>query len=213
MTLETDPRKVTREKKHDDLLRAATRLFAAQGIGPTSTRQIAEAAGSTERTLFKHFHSKEGLVRAVIAEAVVPHLAERAVTDVHAMFGGQAAELAARFARMLRARRAAYEANPDLTRLLIMEIVRDDAVRKEFGARWHALVWEPTRQLFARMQADGELSADIPPGTLATIFYSITVGYLIGRTILAPGADWHDDRDAEDLAGFFASAVVKPTVS
>jgi AcrR family transcriptional regulator len=204
MKPETDARTITRQQKHEDLLRAATKLFATQGIGHTSTRQIAEAAESTERTLFKHFQSKEGLVRAVIAEAVVPHLAERAVADVQALLGAKAAELPARFARLLRARRAAYEENPDLTRLLIMELVRDDAVRRDFGSQWYAQVWEPARQLFARIQADGEIASDISPETLATIFYSITIGYLIGRTILAPDAAWHDGRDAEDLALFFA---------
>lgn len=210
MKPETDPRTAIRLKKHDDLLRAATRLFATQGIGPTSTREIAEAAESTERTLFKHFQSKEGLVRAVIAEAVVPHLAERAVADVHALVGARVADLPARFAQLLKARRAAYESNPDLTRLLIMEIVRDEAVRKDFGSQWYAQIWEPVRQLFAQLQKTGEVSADFPPETLATIFYSITVGYLIGRTILAPDAAWHDERDAEDLAAFFTRGAMVP---
>lgn len=210
MKCETDPRTATRQKKHDDLLRAATRLFATQGIAHTSTRQVAEAAESTERTLFKHFHSKEGLVRAVIAEAVVPHLAERAVVDLHTLFGVQANELCARFAQLLRARRSAYEGNPDLTRLLIMEIVRDEAVRKDFGLRWYEQVWEPVRQLFARLQESGEVSTDFPPETLATIFYSITIGYLIGRTILAPHAAWNDERDIEDLAKFFTRGAIAP---
>lgn len=194
----------TRRKKHADLLRAATRLFATQGIANTSTRQVALAARSTERTLFKHFQSKEGLVRAVIAEAVVPHLAQRAMTDVKGLIGTKAGDLAQRFAVLLKARRAAYEENPDLARLLIIEILRDEAVRKDFGAQWHEQVWQPTRALFAQLQAEGELGRDIPPETLATIFYSITVGYLIGRTILAPDAPWHDARDAQDMARFFA---------
>lgn len=209
MTANSDTQ-ATWDKKHDDLLTAATKLFATQGIVRTSTREIADAAASTERTLFKHFQSKEGLVRAVIAEAVVPHLAQRALADVRALVGSRADDFAARHTQLLKARREAYEANPDLTRLLLMEIVRDEAVRKDFGAQWYERVWEPVKQLFAQLQADGEISADFPPETLATIFYSITVGYLIGRTILAPDAAWHDERDAEDLALFFMRGALAP---
>ena len=48
------------------ILREAARLIAAQGIAGTSTRAIAAAAATTERTLFKHFGSKDGLVQAVV---------------------------------------------------------------------------------------------------------------------------------------------------
>ncbi|HYF06109.1 MAG TPA: helix-turn-helix domain-containing protein, partial [Acetobacteraceae bacterium] len=61
--------------KHLDLLWAAARLFGSRGVAQTTTRDIAAEAGTTERTLFKHFGSKEGLVQAVISEAVVAHLA------------------------------------------------------------------------------------------------------------------------------------------
>ena len=61
--------------KHLDILAAAARLFAQKGVAQTTTRQIAAAAETTERTLFKHFGSKERLVHALIEEAVLPHLA------------------------------------------------------------------------------------------------------------------------------------------
>ncbi|HVL75060.1 MAG TPA: helix-turn-helix domain-containing protein [Noviherbaspirillum sp.] len=196
-------RERTWQKKHADLLRAATRLFAQQGIVNTSTSEVAAAAKSTERTLFNHFQSKEGLVRAVIAEAIVPHLAERAVSDVRALLGCAPEELEQHIAGLLSARRLAYEENTELTRLLLMELVRDEAVRKDFGAQWYAQIWLPIRDLFAELQAGGKLRHELSADTLATIFYSITVGYLIGRTILAPEAPWRDEQDVQDLARFF----------
>lgn len=38
---------------------AAVELFARQGYGVTTTQQIAEAAGVTQRTFFRHFADKE----------------------------------------------------------------------------------------------------------------------------------------------------------
>ena len=53
---------------HDRLIRVATQLFTAHGYRATTTRQIVAAAGTTERTLFKHFGSKAGIFEATIIE-------------------------------------------------------------------------------------------------------------------------------------------------
>ena len=44
------------------LQQAADRLFAEQGYGATTVRDIAEAAGVTERTFFRYFTGKEELI-------------------------------------------------------------------------------------------------------------------------------------------------------
>jgi AcrR family transcriptional regulator len=48
------------------ILSAGVRLFADKGYGPTSTREIAEAAGITKPMLYYYFGSKEGLCRAAV---------------------------------------------------------------------------------------------------------------------------------------------------
>jgi AcrR family transcriptional regulator len=48
------------------VVRKALELFLAQGYAATSTRQIAEAAGVTERTLFNIVPSKSELLRQVV---------------------------------------------------------------------------------------------------------------------------------------------------
>lgn len=54
----------TRER----ILKAAGRLFAEQGYARTTTRAIAAAAGVNEVTLFRHFSSKQNLLRAFVAQ-------------------------------------------------------------------------------------------------------------------------------------------------
>lgn len=63
------------DRTHEALRRAALELFAEQGYGATGTVQIAERAGVSEMTLFRHFASKEALLLAdpfdpLMAEAV-----------------------------------------------------------------------------------------------------------------------------------------------
>jgi len=62
-------------RTHEALGRAALELFAELGYDSTSTARIAERAGVSEMTLFRHFSSKEALLLAdpfdpLMAEAV-----------------------------------------------------------------------------------------------------------------------------------------------
>lgn len=50
------------------LLKAALEVFAAEGIAGATTKEIARVAGVNEVTLFRHFHSKEQLLAAVVQQ-------------------------------------------------------------------------------------------------------------------------------------------------
>lgn len=62
-----DQRKSARQR----LVDAAFQLFSSQGVGTTTTRQVADLAGVNEVTLFRQFGSKHGLLAAVMTEAEV----------------------------------------------------------------------------------------------------------------------------------------------
>ena len=55
MTGATDGRRAVGARNRENLLAAAIELFAARGYRGTTTRDIAAAAGVTERTLFRQF--------------------------------------------------------------------------------------------------------------------------------------------------------------
>lgn len=58
----------SRDNTRQRLLEAAARVFAEQGLAGATTRAIAEAAGVNEVTLFRHFHTKDGLLAAVVGQ-------------------------------------------------------------------------------------------------------------------------------------------------
>lgn len=61
----------------DQLLEAAARLYAEAGYRGATTRRIAVLAGVNEITLFRHFGSKDALIREAISRAgpsVVPDM-------------------------------------------------------------------------------------------------------------------------------------------
>jgi AcrR family transcriptional regulator len=81
------PRRTRGVSKNPDearrkILESAIRLFGRQGFKTTSTEHIAEAAGYSQATVFFHFQTKGGLLKACLDEAL-----ERAKvlvpTDVH----------------------------------------------------------------------------------------------------------------------------------
>jgi len=56
------------EQSRERLLHAGLRLFATQGFAKTSTREIAEAAGTNVASISYYFGDKAGLYRAVFLE-------------------------------------------------------------------------------------------------------------------------------------------------
>jgi AcrR family transcriptional regulator len=105
---------------------AAFRLFAERGVGATSLRAIAEAAGTSAPLVVHHFGSKEGLVRAVDEAAVARFRTALAEIPTDQPPDALSAEFGAAFARVIggdpvmRAylRRALLEDNPSSTVLL-----------------------------------------------------------------------------------------------
>jgi AcrR family transcriptional regulator len=59
-------RRVPREKREQQMLRAATRIFAARGYHDASMDEIAHASGITKPMLYAYFDSKQGLFVACL---------------------------------------------------------------------------------------------------------------------------------------------------
>ena len=50
------------DSSRDRIKKAAIKLFAARGFDGTTTRELAEAAGVAEGTLFRHFDNKKAIL-------------------------------------------------------------------------------------------------------------------------------------------------------
>jgi AcrR family transcriptional regulator len=198
------PRRGPAPTKHVDILWAAASLFARQGVAQTTTRQIAAEAQTTERTLFKHFTSKEGLVQAVIAEAVVAHMTPTSLEGLRQAIESHSGDLARWHVALLQARSEAVAEAPELTRLLLVELLRDEPLRAEFARQWLQSAWQPLLALFRKLQQEGRLRRDIGAEALARMFLSLNLGFLVGRHILAPDAGWDERKEAAAIASLFS---------
>lgn len=196
--------------KHIDILWAAARLFSRRGVAQTTTRDIAAEAQTTERTLFKHFGSKDGLVHAVISEAVLAHLAPTSLEALRRAIEAHGDDVAQWHEALLQGRTQALALAPELTRLLLVELLRDEELRQRFAHEWLPAVWAPLCGVFRKLQREGRMRKDMPAETLARMFLSLNIAYLVSRHIVAPAAAWDDAAEIAAIASLFARGAGAP---
>lgn len=181
--------------KEAAILDAATRLFGEKGYEGTRTAEIAVAAKVTERTLFRYFPSKEKLYRRVMFPALLAAAVPRALMDAGELFGTEAESVSEWHRRVLKLRvAAAREAAPQF-RLLLSSLMSDDALRAKVVDIWKENVRKPLLATLRRYQKRGQLRDDLPVEMLARAIISLNLGYIFARALLAPEADWDDERE------------------
>jgi AcrR family transcriptional regulator len=96
------------------ILDAARRLFASQGFDGTTTRELAQAAGVAEGTLFRHFSNKKAILIEVATQGWVEILTDL-LTELSEMGSYKAV------AQVMRRRMWNFHKNADLMRVCFME--------------------------------------------------------------------------------------------
>ena len=96
------------------ILKAAQRLFARRGYGGTTTRDLAQAAGVAEGTLFRHFESKKAILVRVATDGWVELLTDL-LTELSEMASYKA------ISQVMRRRMGNLPRNADLMRVCFME--------------------------------------------------------------------------------------------
>ena len=152
----------TRER----LCAAALVLFVQKGVAETTTRELAAMAGVAEGTIYRHYKSKEDLVRELFE-------------DHYFRFGGDLdrirAETAGGFDAKLGAMTAfmasLYDSDPTLYRFLLL------AQHTALPNIATALPQSPA-SVFRRLVADAIAAGEIPPQN-ATLSAAMLIGAII----------------------------------
>lgn len=195
------------DAKRQALLKAAAELIMTKGIDGATTREIAERAQSTERTLFKQFGSKDGLVTAVV------DLVARTQLD-QSPFGHLSSDpprtldaFEAWHRNLLVERMAAQAPASEVGRLFLFEILQNPTFKARYSDAWLERMWRPLTATLDALQASGAIDAAADTSFLALAFLNLNLGYLVARLQVAPAADWNTERDADRIAGLFRRAI------
>jgi TetR/AcrR family transcriptional regulator len=198
------------------ILDAARRLFAERGFKGATTGAIARAAGVTERTLFQYFPSKDALFAHVTDGAAAMFSARGGMARTAGLMQAEPA-FTDWYRQLFENRLRDVARDPGSLRLVIGQAAQDEAFRAEFGSEWMASVWAPAVAAVRRFQQRGELRSDIDPERIARVLVSANLGYIITRHLLAPQAQWEDDKEiAATLAlllnGMAAKGSARPSL-
>lgn len=159
------------------ILDAATRLFAAQGVGATSLAAIAEAVGIRKASLLYHFPSKDALHQSVL-DNLLSHWNETLPRLLEAAAGED------RFDALLDETVRFFAADPDRARLLLREALdRPDAMRERLRQAVRPWV-DVIAGYIEKGQAHGELRRDADPQAyLLQVIHLVICGLATADTL------------------------------
>ena len=209
----TEPKRRGRKpslEKHEAIVAAALQAFAAKGVEGSTTREIAEAAQTTERTLFKHFGNKDGVARAVLEQVSLEFMRDRTFGRVLAPQPFTRDEFAHWHRDFLTDRIEGATAARDTYRVIFRELLRDDAFRLRYGSKWRELAYAPVVHHLALMQTAGEIGRSQSPAVLAGVFFSLNLSYLLARFALAPEMHWDGPKNIDAIVAVFLEACGRP---
>ncbi|WP_080806371.1 TetR/AcrR family transcriptional regulator [Halomicronema hongdechloris] len=144
------------------ILQAAQRLFAKHGYGGTTTRDLAQAAGVAEGTLFRHFESKKAILVEVASQGWVELLTEL-LTELSAMASYKA------IGQVMRRRMLNLSKNTDMMRVCFMEAQFHPELREQIQTDVVAKMIDVAEAFFQTAMEHG-IYRPMNPRVVARIF-------------------------------------------
>jgi TetR/AcrR family transcriptional regulator len=157
--------------QRSQLIDTAIALFAADGIEATALRSIAAKAGVTPALLHYYFGSKPQLVDALVAERLLPVIAEvrAAISHTHA----NTAELIASFVGAIF---GVVARHPWFPPLWAREVLSEGgALRELLVGRIASHTAPELEKRFRMAQRRGEINADLDPRLLVVSLVGLTL--------------------------------------
>jgi AcrR family transcriptional regulator len=180
------------------LLDAAERVFARDGLRGASVDTIALEAGYSTGAVYSNFKGKEDLFLTLIEERIDPRLAKvYEAMEAELAAGATPLEAARRFVSTLRGERDAF--------LLLIDFwgqaVRDPTAAERFAQR-HARLRTTVGHLLEAATPEREAGTGIPTDQLATTLIALANGFAI-ELLADPGTV------PDDLFGHAIGALVQ----
>jgi len=184
------------------ILNAAQRLFASLGYDGTTTRDLAQAAGVAEGTLFRHFANKKAILIEVATQGWVEILTDL-LTELSEMGSYKAV------AQVMRRRMWNFQKNADMMRVCFMEAqfhpeLRDRIQSEVIGKMTHVA------EAFFQTAMDKGIYRPMNPKIVAQIFLGMfAIAGFSHNTMMEPDASPQAMQEmAEGLADIFLNGVL-----
>lgn len=171
---------MARLSARERIVQISQTLFSEHGYRHTTTKMIAEAAGVNEVTVFRHFGTKEGIVKAIIESRAT------ALAEIGRILGDDATgDL---YVDLLRAAQTQFryiQANLKLIITLLQESFGEAALI-DFVSYLPRQVKEIIKSYFERMQAEGKMNP-VDVEETAILFITPTFGLALMKGVFGDG--------------------------
>jgi AcrR family transcriptional regulator len=168
------------QDSRDEILRAATDLFATRGFHETSMAEVARAARVSKALIFWHFKSKEELFVAVLGKLFEPFVID---------FAEEAGALdeKAQLLKLIESYLLFVRENASSIRFFVAQIIHAEGSKDSLSNQVLAL-FEGYRSLvtdlISRAQAKGMCVCGSPPTAAAGFLLAALNGLLLGHMFL-----------------------------
>ncbi|WP_416676895.1 TetR/AcrR family transcriptional regulator [Egbenema bharatensis] len=184
------------------ILQAARRLFARQGYDGTTTRELAQAAGVAEGTIFRHFENKKAILIEVATQGWVEILTDL-LTELSEMASYKA------IGQVMRRRMLNLHQNADLMRVCFMEAQFHPDLREQIQTEVIVKMTDVAEAFFETAMDQG-IYRRMNPRTVAQVFLGMfTVAGFSRDTIMPENSSPQAMMDmAEGMADIFLNGVL-----
>lgn len=142
------------------ILQAAIELFAQQGYQATSTAAIAQKAGLSDATMFKHFKSKAALLQAIV-EPLITSLVPIMSTDLLSQLQEHATTINHLIAYMIKDRYYFIQQNWQIISIIINQLLVDQDFRAQLITTVQPKIQKFLQVLQELLQADPQVNPQI----------------------------------------------------
>ncbi|MBD2503196.1 TetR/AcrR family transcriptional regulator [Anabaena azotica] len=184
------------------ILQAALKLFAAQGFDGTTTRDLAQAAGVAEGTLFRHFPNKKAILVEVATGGWVDILTDL-LTELSEMGSYKAV------AQVMRRRMWNLQKNADLMRVCFMEVQFHPDLRDRIQTEVIEKMTD-VAEAFFQTAMDKGIYRQMDANLVAKVFLGMfAIAGFSNNTLMQPDASPQQMQQmAEGLADIFLNGVL-----
>ncbi|HEY9738711.1 MAG TPA: TetR/AcrR family transcriptional regulator, partial [Trichocoleus sp.] len=184
------------------ILDAALRLFSQKGYGGTTTRDLAQAAGVAEGTLFRHFENKKAILIEVATRGWVELLTDL-LTELSEMGSYKA------IGQVMRRRMLNLRKNSDMMRVCFMEAQFHPELREQIQTQVIGKMTD-VAEAFFQTAMDKGIYRPMNPRVVARIFLGMfAVAGFSQSTLGDEGGSIQGMQElAEGLADVFLNGVL-----
>lgn len=176
-----DQKKLT--DKQQSILESAIHLFAEKGYNGTTTSEIAKLAGVAEATIFKHYHTKKGLLLQLVIPAI-SKFASPFILNTLIEILEQDKSIEEILQDLIKDRTKLIENNWKLIRIVIVESLFHPDLRQALQENVLKHVVDTVCQKIDYLKTTGKIRSDLPSRILIRGIISPLFGYLLAKNVV-----------------------------